>query len=133
MARARGRRQALADLLARAQVLQHDGAGARAAGLNGHADDVAGRERDAGEVDGVVREPLVPGVVRVRAVAVDGPVDTRLQDRVAVRVAVDADPGGAGAGAGRMRDGELAGDGVEGLAWVEWFVSVSLFGRSLLK
>ena len=129
MAGARGRGQALADGLAGAQVGEHDGAGAGAAGLDGHADDVAGGERDAAKVDGIVGEPLVPRVVRVGAVAVHRPVDAGLQDRVAVRVAVDADPGGAGTGAGGVWDGELARDGVEGLTWGRCHVSVSDFNR----
>ena len=129
MAGRRGRRQALGHRLAGGQVLEHDGSRAGAAGLDRHAHDVARRHGDAGEVDGVVGVPLVPGVVGVGAAA-DGPVDARLQDGVAVGVAVDADPGGAGPAARRVRDGELAGDGVEGLAWERHLMSAYSFMNS---
>ena len=74
MAGRRGSREFLSDRFPRAQVLQDDVAGTGGRRGDGHADDVAGGHGHAGEVDGVVRVPLVPGVVGYSA-AGNGEVD----------------------------------------------------------
>ena len=62
-------------------------------GDDGHGDDVAGLNAEVVEVDERVGEPFVPAVVGGAAVGVGEEVATRLQDGIAVCVAVDADPG----------------------------------------
>lgn len=62
-----------------------------AGGLDAHLDSVAGRDVDAGEVVGVVGNPLVPGVVGDGA-ALDTEVETGLQESALAGVTVNTDP-----------------------------------------
>lgn len=96
-------------------VLDDGCAAGRGSGRDGDGDAVASRNRDAREVVSadkvsyfcrcrwscpwihlrVVWVPLVPGV-EANGRALDVEVDTRLEDRVAGGVAIDADPGRSG-------------------------------------
>lgn len=96
----------------------------RAGSLNAHLDGVTGRDVDAGEVVGVVGNPLVPGVVGDGA-ALDTEVETGLQESALAGVSVNTNPGtgavlgavvttaGDGRGGGNNASGDLGESGVD--------------------
>lgn len=82
-----------------------------ACGLNAHLDGVASRDVNAGEVVGIVGNPLVPGIVRDGA-ALDTEVETSLQESALAGVTVNTDPGtGAVLGAVVTTTGDGRGGG----------------------
>lgn len=95
-----------------------------AGGLNAHLDGVTGRDVDAGEVVGVVGNPLVPCVVGDGA-ALDTEIETGLQESALAGVSVNADPGtgavlgavittaGDGRGGSNNASGDLGESGVD--------------------
>lgn len=94
-----------------------------AGGLDTHLDSVAGRDVDAGEVVGVIGNPLVPGVVGDGA-TLDTEVETGLQESALAGVTVDTDPGTGAvlgavvttAGDGRSGSNDASGDLGESVA-----------------
>ncbi len=57
-----------------------------------NGDRLSSGDREVGEIDSEVGEPLEPCLVSDTAVAGDGEVNTRLKDRVLSGVSVDSDP-----------------------------------------
>lgn len=79
---------------------------------DGDGNGVAGCERDAGEIVGVVGIPFKPRVVGDCAGRGEGPVNARLEDGAAACCAVDAYPRGARADGCGSRDFECSCYGV---------------------
>lgn len=113
----RGRRSAdsLGDGLPSGDILQDDCAGGGGGGMNSDRDGVASGDGEVGEVDGVVRVPFVPCLVRYLTAA-DGEINASLKNGVLGSVAVDSDPCRGRSGSSRGGNDKRPGHGIEGLA-----------------
>lgn len=105
------------DRCARSEVFDDSRAGVLGLSSHSELDHISSGDGDAGEIVGIIRVPLVPGIVGNLA-SLDAEINSSLEDGGVASVTVDTDPGGGAVllarrstgGKLRLGNGEFTGD-----------------------